>query len=138
LLDLQGWTPAPRLAALVCEQTHLWDSAALLRHFYHESAANQKIAAFAPAVLQLATEGDDVAQEVVLDSVLGLLDLATTVAEKLFPGSQLDTVRAGLSGPILTHPAVAPALIARSPLPLLAVEGTPIEGVRRLLANNSF
>jgi N-acetylglucosamine kinase-like BadF-type ATPase len=138
LLDLQGWQPAPRLSALVCETTNLWEASAISRHFYHEAAANQKIAAFAPAVLQLATEGDEVAQDVVLNSVLDLLDLATTVADKLFPGSQLDTVRAGLSGPILTHPAVAPALIARSPLPLLAVEGTPIEGVRRLLANNAF
>jgi hypothetical protein len=42
-------------------------------------------------------------------------------------------VTAGLSGPILTHPVVAPVLAARSPLPLAPVEGTPIEGVRRLL-----
>jgi glucosamine kinase len=55
------------------------------------------------------------------------------VAAKLFPEVALDTLPAGLSGPILTHPVVVAALAARTPLALAPVEGTPIEGVRRLL-----
>jgi hypothetical protein len=59
------------------------------------------------------------------------------VAAKLFPGTPLDTLPAGLSGPILTHAVVAPLLAARSPLALAPVVGPPIEGVRRLVARAS-
>ena len=94
---------------------------------------NQKIAALAPFVLRLAAEGDYAAKEIVAESVAELLDLATKVATKLFTASMLGSVRAGLSGPILTHPAVLEAINGLSPLPLTPIEGTPIEGVRRLL-----
>jgi len=133
LLDLQGWQPASRLGSLVLEQTHLPDAASITRHFYRDPDANQKIAALAPFVLRLAAEGDFAAKEIVAASVGELLELATQVATKLFTASLLDSVPAGLSGPILTHPAVAAAIAGRSPLPLTPVEGTPIEGVRRLL-----
>ena len=46
---------------------------------------------------------------------------------------QSEFLRAGLSGPILHHPAVHAALRARTPFQLHPVEGSPIEGVRRLL-----
>ena len=84
-------------------------------------------------MLRAAGEGDQPSQQIVLQSVAGLLDLATRVAEKLFTVTLLDSVRAGLSGPILTHPVVVEALTLRSELPLAPVEGKPIEGVRRLL-----
>jgi hypothetical protein len=60
--------------------------------------------------------------------------LAGRVAAKLYPGIALDTLPAGLSGPILTHPVVVALLTNNSPLALAPVEGSPIEGVRRLLA----
>ena len=56
-----------------------------------------------------------------------------THAAKLFPAIPLDTLPAGLSGPILTHPSIVPSLIPLTPLPLTPIEGAPIEGVRRLL-----
>ena len=85
-------------------------------------------------VLRLASEGDYTAQQLTAESTGDLLALAVRVATILFPGIALDTLPAGLSGPILTHPAVAHALAARSPLALAPVEGPPIEGVRRLVA----
>lgn len=133
LLDLQGWKSASRLGSLLIEQTHLPDAASITRHFYHDPEVNQKIAALAPFVLRLAAEGDYAAKEIVAESVAELLDLATKVATKLFTASMLGSVRAGLSGPILTHPAVLEAINGLSPLPLTPIEGTPIEGVRRLL-----
>jgi N-acetylglucosamine kinase-like BadF-type ATPase len=133
LLEMQGWATVSRLSSLVRDHTGLPDAAGITRFFYSDPSSNQKIAALAPAVLRLAGEGDQAAQPIVFKSVAGLLDLATRVAGKLFPSSLLETVPAGLSGPILTDPVVMQALAARSRLPLAPVEGKPIEGVRRLL-----
>lgn len=137
LLELQGWAIPSRLAATVRDATKLGDTAdagMISRYFYQHADANRPIAALAPAVLRLASEGDHTAHQLVLDSTAELLTLATRVATKLFPDTALDTLPAGLSGPILTHPVVLQALAPRSPLPLQPVAGTPIEGVRRLLA----
>lgn len=133
-LELQGWAPPSRLAATLCDHTGLHDAGAISRYFYHDSAATQKIASFAPAVLRLASEGDPTAHQLVVDSVGELAQLATRVATKLFPDTALDTLPAGLSGPILTHPVACTALASRTPLALTPVEGTPIDGVRCLLA----
>jgi glucosamine kinase len=133
LLDLQGWVAAPGLRALVCQHTSQSDLAANLNFFYNDAAPNQKIAALAPAVLRLAGEGDAAAKRLVIESAGELFQLASAVATKLFPDTPLGSVRAGLSGPILTHPLILQELAARSPLSLAPVEGTPIEGVRRLL-----
>jgi glucosamine kinase len=136
LLELQGWAAPSRLGPTVRDHTQLGETAeagAVTRFFYQHAEPNRQIAALAPAVLRLASEGDRTAGQLVAESTSELLDFAVRVATKLFPETALDTVPAGLSGPILTHPVVAPALAARSPLPLAPVEGTPIEGVRRLL-----
>jgi glucosamine kinase len=136
LLELQGWATPSRLGPTVRDHTQLGETAeagAVTRFFYQHAEPNRQIAALAPAVLRLASEGDRTAGQLVAESTGELLDFAIRVATKLFPETALDTVAAGLSGPILTHPVVAPALAARSPLPLAPVEGTPIEGVRRLL-----
>ena len=85
-------------------------------------------------MLALASKGDEAALQIVAASTGELLDLALTVATKLFPATPLATIPAGLSGPILTHPLVMPALVKRSPMPLAAITDTPIEGVRQLLA----
>lgn len=137
LLELQGWATPSRLSATVRDATRLGEAAdagAISRYFYQHADANRPIAALAPAVLRLASEGDHTAHQLVLESTAELLTLAGRVATKLFPGIALDTLPAGLSGPILTHPVVLPALAPRSPLPLTPVEGAPIEGVRRLVA----
>ncbi len=136
LLELQGWAPASRLGPTVREHTQLGstaDAAAVTRFFYHHAEPNRQIAALAPALLQLASEGDQPAQQLVTESVTELLTLAIRVAGKLFPDIPLKTLPVGLSGPILTHATVAAILAARAPFPLAPVRGTPIDGVRQLL-----
>lgn len=136
LLELQGWAPASRLGPTVCDHTLLGpggDAGAITRYFYSDPSPNQKIAALAPAVLRLASEGDYTARLLLIESAGELLDLAARVAAKLFPSTPVDELRVGLSGPILTHPVVHEALAPRSPLPLVPVNGAPIDGVRRLL-----
>jgi N-acetylglucosamine kinase-like BadF-type ATPase len=136
LLELQGWAPSSRLGATVRDHTQLGetaDAALVTRFFYYHADPNRQIAALAPAILRLASEGDHTAHQLVVESTGELLALAARVATKLFPDTALDTLPAGLSGPILTHPVVTAALATRSPLSLALVEGTPIEGVRRLL-----
>jgi glucosamine kinase len=137
LLELQGWEKSTRLGVIVRDHTQLGeaaDAAAVTRFFYYHADPNRQIAALAPAILRLASEGDRTAHQLVLESIGELLTLATRVATKLFPNTALDTLPAGLSGPILTHPVVVAALTSRAPFALAPVEGTPIEGVRRLLA----
>ena len=133
LLDLQGWRPAPRLAALVGESTGLEDAATLTRYYYADTEAGLHLAALAGGVLRLAEEDDPPALALLLASTGGLLDLALGVTEQLFGGALPAGDALRLSGPILTHPVVVRALAARSPMPLAAVDGKPIEGVRRLL-----
>ncbi len=141
LLELQGWMPPTRLAAVVRDHAQLGADAtpaALTHHFYDQADPNRTIASLAPAVLTLAGEGDRDAREIILASADELLALAGRVATKLFPAALLGTVSAGLSGPILTHPAVVPALAMHSSLALAPIDGTPIEGVRRLLAREGL
>jgi glucosamine kinase len=139
LMELQGWLPATRLATLVRDHTQLGpdaDPTAITRFFYHHAEPNRVIAALAPAVFRLANEGDDTALTLVVDSAAELLALATRVATKLFPETPLDTVPAGLSGAVLTHPLVVAALAPRTPLPLTPITEAPIEGVRRLVTRS--
>src|SRR4051812_28314994 len=136
LLELQGWAPASRLGPTVRDHTQLGDAAdaaAVTRFFYYHADPNRQIAALAPAVLRLASEGDPTAQQLVNESTSELLALAMRVATKLFSNVAFDSLPAGLSGPILTHPVVQQAIVTHSPLAFTPVEGTPIEGVRRLL-----
>jgi N-acetylglucosamine kinase-like BadF-type ATPase len=137
LLEIQGWEVPSRLSNLVRDQMGRGDASAIARHFYDDPKANARIAALTPAVLRLASEDEPVALALVIESVGGLLDLAVKVAARLFPAIPPSTVRAGVSGPILTHPAILSELKARSPLAIHAVQGAPIEGVRRLLLGAS-
>jgi len=130
---LQGWRPTSALAALVQHHFHLREAKEITRSLYADTEATTKIAALAPEVLKLAASGDKRVQGLVVESISGLLDLALQVAAILFPTTTLAEVKAGLSGPILTHPAVVQLLTARSLLPLTPVAERPIEGVRRLL-----
>jgi N-acetylglucosamine kinase-like BadF-type ATPase len=136
LLELQGWAPASRLGPTVRDQTQLGesaDAAAVTRFFYLHADPNRQVAALAPAVLRLASEGDHTAQQLIGESIGELLTLATRVATKLFPHVPLDTLPAGLSGPILNHAVVVQSIGARAPFALTPITEPPIEGVRRLL-----
>jgi N-acetylglucosamine kinase-like BadF-type ATPase len=133
LIELQGWATPSHLAKIVCDATQLADAGAITRFFYQHTEPNQQIAALAPAVLHLAAEGDLVAHQLILDACQPLLDLAQRVTIKLFSAVPPKQLRAGLSGPILTHPAVIATLGSRSSLPFFAITERPIEGVRRLL-----
>jgi glucosamine kinase len=133
LIELQGWAPPSRLTKIVRDATQLADAGAITRFIYQHPEPNQQIAALAPVVIHLASEGDPIAHQLILDACQPLLALAQRVATKLFPGVSSKPLRAGLSGPILTHPVVVTALESRSPLPLFALTERPIEGVRRLL-----
>jgi hypothetical protein len=132
--------PATRLSTLVRDHTQLGDIAdptTVTRYFYQHAEPNRVIAALTPAVFRLASEGDQTALNLVVESAAELLDLAMRVAVKLFPGTPLDTVPAGLSGAVLTHELVVAALAPRTPLPLTPITAAPIEGVRRLLARDT-
>ena len=136
LLELQGWALPSRIGPAVCAHASLSatvEAGAVTRYFYSHADPTRHIAALAPAVLRLAGEHDEAAQQIVVESTGALLDLAIGVATKLFSATLLGTVNAGLSGPILTHPLVLEALAARSPMPLVAIADAPIEGVRQLL-----
>jgi N-acetylglucosamine kinase-like BadF-type ATPase len=136
LLELQGWQPRTRLATVIRDHTQLGDTAdaaAVTRFFYQHGEPNRVIAALAPAVLRLASEGDSTALALVTESAGELLAFAVRVATKLFPGLPLDSLRVGLSGALLTHPVVASALAPRAPFALAPITDAPIEGVRRLL-----
>lgn len=137
LLELQGWAPLTPLGAAVRDHTQLGptaDAAVVTRHFYQHADPNRQIASLAPVVLGLAADGEPTALEIVRASIGEHLALALAVVGKLFPGVEPSTLPAGLSGPIMTHPVVLTLLARSSGLTLTPVTGTPIEGVRRLLA----
>ena len=136
LLELQGWLQPSPVGAAVRDHTGLGpaaDAGAVTRWYYQHAEANRQVAALAPALLALAGTAEPVATGLVAASAGDLLEIALEVTAKLFPGTPAAGLRAGLSGPILQHPAVQAALRERAPFPLRPVEGAPIEGVRRLL-----
>ena len=133
LLELQGWQLPTSLSTLVRDHTGLLHASTITRHFYQHDEPNRQIAALAPGLLRLAAEGDHAAHQIVAESITDLLKLSEDVITKLFPGWHRDTLRAGVSGPILTHAAVRPLLATRSSLNLRPVDDAPVEGVRRLL-----
>jgi glucosamine kinase len=134
LLDLQAGMTTTKLGQAVCQHMGLDNGAAITRRLYQDADAAERISTFAPVVLQLATAGNPAATQVVVSSAVELLDVAVRLGEQLFSESMLDRIAAGLSGPILTLPVVRDVLAQRAPFPLAPVEGTPIEGVRRMLA----
>lgn len=140
ILELQGWQPLSPIGALVRDHSGLGRDAGsrdVTRHFYSHAEPNHLIASLAPGVLQLAGQGETTALALAVESAAELLALATRVADRIFPGTPHSLVRAGVSGALLTHPAVATALAARTALPLAAITAPPIEGVRRLLARGA-
>jgi N-acetylglucosamine kinase-like BadF-type ATPase len=137
LLELQGWASPSGLGPLVRDRTGHGTAAAVAGFFYGDPATNTGVAALAPDVLRLASEGDGAAGEAVAGSVRELLRLAVSVSDQLFPGKRPETFRAGVSGHILNHPFAYQALSLRAPFPLARITEPPIEGVRLLLARSA-
>ncbi len=133
LLELQGWSLPTRLTTLVRDHTQLTDAPAITRFLYQNPEPNRTIANLAPQVLRLASEGDPEAHRIVTESCSDLLQIAETVLTKCFPGWHRDTLAAGISGPILTHPSALAVLQNRASVDLRPITEAPIEGVRRLL-----
>jgi N-acetylglucosamine kinase-like BadF-type ATPase len=133
LLELQGWLPGGSLARLVQTHSGETDARAITRWFYQHPEPQRQIAALAPAVLDLAAQGDEHAGLIVGEACLPLLTLAERVAARLFPVGALTALPAGLSGPVLNHPAVLGLFRTRALFPLASISQPPIEGVRRLL-----
>lgn len=136
LAEMQGWAKPTRVGQLVRdhgESISIFDTAALTRYFYQNPAPNKVIASLAPAVLHLAAEGDETATGMVQSSARPLLELALQVATKLFPDTPLDSIPAGLTGPVMSHEVVVNMMIPRTPLPLRVISEAPIAGVRNLL-----
>ncbi len=137
LLEVQGWSEPTALGQAIRDHTlanGAGDTTNLSRFYYQNPDPNRVIAALAPLVLQLASAGEATASQLLVESARELLRLAEEVAAKLFSPTRLSAVRAGLSGPILTHPLIRQALVSCTALPLAPIEGSPIDGVRRLLA----
>lgn len=137
LLELQGWATPTTLTALLLEHTGLTDASSITRHFYQHPEANRHIATLAKPILHLAATGDVGCRRLVFDSVEKLLALATDVARRLFPDADHATLPAGLSGPILTHPAVAAGIATFAPFTFNLIDAPPIDGIRRLLLRSS-
>jgi len=133
LLELQGWQLPTRLSTLVRDHSGHADAAVITRFFYQHPEPNRQIAALAPAVLRLAAEGDPAAHQIVVESCTELLRISEAVLTKLFAGWHLDNIPAGVSGPVLSHPAALAAMHGRSSLTLRPLPEAPIEGIRRML-----
>lgn len=138
LLELQGWAPRTALAEAVVRHTGIADYAGNSRYFYTTEDANARLAAFAPAVLDLARAGNAPAQTALAGTLTDFVALARSVTTRLFGTAP---VVCGVSGAILNHEVSAITLRALAATPPWPVEfrfftDSPIEGVRRLLARH--
>ncbi|MBX3750805.1 MAG: ATPase [Opitutaceae bacterium] len=135
LRELQGWAPRTALGDRIRSYTGIEVYGAISRSFYTAADANARIAGFTPHLLELAQAGNEPAQQVLIESLTGLVEQGEVVTARLF-GNQATTC--GVSGAILNHPAAAATLrnlvASRSwAVSLSFITATPIEGVRRLL-----
>ena len=138
LLELQGFAKPSGVGALIGAPASEAQTASILSRYYGSATPNADISRWTPEILGLAAKGDGAAIALVGESVGDLADLATRVAATLFPGASRASVRAGLSGPILNHPVVIRILSAHRTLNFSPLEGTPAEGLRRLVARGSL
>ena len=142
LLELQARPGAlSPLAAALCAHTSLPDYPANSRFFYNDAAANARIAAFAPRVIELAEQDCGPARQALADSLTDLAGMADGVIHRLFPKPKT-ILPCGLSGRILNSAPAIPALRLLAsklnwPVELRFTDKAPIEGVRRLLIKAS-
>jgi N-acetylglucosamine kinase-like BadF-type ATPase len=133
LAELQGWAVSSALGTTLSETFGTGNPGAITAALHRDNEPNLRIGAFAARVSKLALEGDAVSREIVLSSTGELLACAEAASSVLFGIQNLDTLVAGLSGPVLTQPFVVDMLRSRTTLPLKPLAEPPIEGVRRLL-----
>jgi N-acetylglucosamine kinase-like BadF-type ATPase len=132
LLELQGWAPRSGLAGLVRRRTGRSGAPGAKAAIYAEAPAGGRWSEWAPEVLRLAARGDRAAAASIAESAAELARLAGAVAARVFPGK--GKIAAGLSGPILAHPAARRGLPRGGRLAFAVLTEPPIEGVRRMLA----
>ena len=142
MLELQSSPPAtglkcsPLVTALQAH-TGLTTASDHSLFFYNDPAANAQIAAFAPMVIELATQDCGPAQQVLADSLTDLARQADAVIHQLFP-SPITKLPCGVSGRILNSAPASFALRSLAsklnwPVELQFITTAPIEGVRRML-----
>ncbi len=139
VLELQGWMPATELGETLRAHTGLQDARAISRLIYNDPAANVRLAAFAPRVIELAARGCAPAQSALIASLSDLVDLAKAVTEKLYGDAHAPC---GVSGSLLNSAPAAAALKALADARHWRVDfrflvDPPIEGVRRLLVRGA-
>ena len=133
LAELQGWASPSALGTLLQKTFDTANACDVTAALHRDAEPNQRIGAFAARASELAQEGDAASREIILAATGELLACAEASAKALFGIHNVDTLAAGLSGPILTQPFVVAALQARTTLSLTPLAEPPIEGVRRLL-----
>lgn len=133
LSELQGWSERTQLGEALVELFATDKPSAISASLHRSTEPNQILGSFAACVSQLAAKGDRTALAIVLASADELLACAEAAASAFVCHQPLDTLPAGLSGPILTQPFVVEALRSRCRLSLKPLTEPPIEGVRRLL-----
>ena len=133
LAGLQNWAAPSALGTALAEMFGTAIPGAITATLHRDKEPNLRIGSFAACAAKLAQEGDSVAREIILSSTGELLACAEAASKRLFGIQNLNTLIAGLSGPILTQPFVVDALQAHTTLPLKPLTEPPIEGVRRLL-----
>lgn len=136
ILELQGWAQSSDLGAAICQATDIHDANALTRHFYTDTKSATMISAFAPHVTRLAEHGNEVAREILINSVTKLGQLANEVIARIFPAKNETQLPVGLSGVILQTAAARNTLGAMLDprCAMHVITEPPIEGVRQLLA----
>lgn len=130
--ELQGWAPSSILSSLAWDEFSTADPGVLTGLLHGHADPNRVIGAFA-ARISAAAAADPVARDLVVQSAADLLHCAEDAARAFFGLQSLNTLSAGLSGPILTQEFVTAALQTRTSLQLKPLSEPPIEGVRRLL-----
>jgi len=133
LAELQGWTAPSALGITLSDAFQTTEPSAITTALHRDEEPNRRIGAFAARVSDLAAAGDPEARDIVLGSTGELLACAEASARTHFGAQTLDTIAAGVSGPILTQPFVVSALQERTSLSLKPLTEPPIEGVRQLL-----
>lgn len=133
LAELQGWAEKTPLSEALVELFSTDKPSAITASLHRSTEPNQILGSFAACVSQLAAKGDQTALTIILASADELLACAEAAARTFIGTQNLNTLPAGVSGPILTQPFVTEALRSRSQLSLKPLTEPPIEGVRRLL-----
>ena len=92
--DARG--PATSLTPIVMRALDLREMTDIYRRVHHDGVSRARVASFAPAVVQAATEGDSVACELLETGAAQLVEAVVTVARQLRLDSPLVALTGGL------------------------------------------